>query len=147
MKSNLALFILALFYLPATAQETPVNWNFSIQKEETGLIKLVCEATLEPGWYIYSQFLGDDGPIPTSIQLDESLSAEKVGKPTESGHKKEGHDPIFDMNIVKFSKSAIFSQMLKLNSDNATIKGVIEYMTCDDHKCLPPTTAAFSLHP
>ena len=127
------------------AQMNPVEWTFTLQKGEETAYKVVCTAELDAGWYIYSQFLGDEGPIPTSITLEDTDAFVPVGEPTEEGDKKEGHDPIFDMHIVKFSQTATFSQPIKITADNATIRGSVEYMTCDDHKCLPPTTKEFAL--
>ena len=128
-----------------SSQTTPIKWSFSVENGEQSTHKIICQAELEPGWYIYSQFLGEDGPIPTTITLDDSGEYAIQGGPTEEGEKKEGHDPLFDMHIVKFSKSATFAQPINLQADNATIRGSVEYMTCDDHKCLPPTTAEFTL--
>ncbi|RMG86796.1 MAG: hypothetical protein D6714_03540, partial [Bacteroidetes bacterium] len=94
----------------------PVKWSFSTEKVNDQEYNLKFTATIEPGWYVYSQFLeGEDGPIPTSFNFDESDHFELVGKAVEnSDHRKEGHDPMFDMNIVKFAESVTFTQKIKV---------------------------------
>ena len=48
------------------------------------------------------------------------------------------------MIVTKFYNEARFTQRIKLLSDSATITGNLDYMTCDDEKCLPPTDEDFS---
>ena len=43
------------------------------------------------------------------------------------------------MKIKFFENSAIFKQRVKTTSDINTINGVVEFMVCDDSKCLAPT--------
>ncbi len=47
--------------------------------------------------------------------------------------------PVFEMKIKFFENSAIFKQRVKTTSDINTINGVVEFMVCDDTKCLAPT--------
>jgi hypothetical protein len=49
------------------------------------------------------------------------------------------------MNVSFFEKSVIFQQKVKLKAGQATVKGTLEYMTCNDKQCLPPETIAFSI--
>ena len=49
------------------------------------------------------------------------------------------------MNVSYFEKSVIFQQKVKLTGANATVKGTLEYMVCDDSQCLPPETVEFSV--
>jgi hypothetical protein len=102
-------------------------------------------ATIDPGWAIYSQYLEDeDGPIPTSFQYDEEGHFELIGKNEETGNRKEAFDPIFEMNVIKFTKKAIFTQKVKATDLSKPITGYLTYMTCDDERCLPPTDFDFS---
>ncbi len=138
--------ILLTTFLFAYGQEQPINWSYSAESLGADEYKLVFTAELEEGWYVYSQFLDpDEGPVPTSIRLETSNNYVTVGEPTESGDKKEGHDQFFDMFIVKFGNEAKFTQNIKLKAPVGVVNGSIEYMTCDDHKCLPPTEVKFTI--
>jgi len=50
------------------------------------------------------------------------------------------------MNVSYFEKTVTFQQKIKLKSaKTASIKGKLEYMTCNDMKCLPPEDLDFSV--
>jgi hypothetical protein len=39
----------------------------------------------------------------------------------------------------------IFQQKIKLKKPAVTVKGSLEFMICNDHKCLPPADIDFSI--
>jgi len=51
----------------------------------------------------------------------------------------------FKMNVSYFENSVIFQQKIKLKKDQTSIKGKVEYMVCNDKKCLPPEDIDFSI--
>jgi thiol:disulfide interchange protein DsbD len=48
------------------------------------------------------------------------------------------------MRLKYFEHSAVFTQRVKLLSEATTITGELEFMVCDDSKCLPPEYLDFS---
>ena len=89
----------------------PVKWTYKAIPGKPGEYTLEFTATIEDGWYVYSQFIADGGPIPTSFSFDKNSALELIGKLTEKGDKtKEGFDEMFNMNIKKFAHRAIFEQ-------------------------------------
>lgn len=141
----IALLLTAQF---ASAQILePVKWSFSQNQISDDEFEIIYTATLDDGWYIYSQYLeGDDGPIPTSFNYEGNTgSYALVGKNEErSSHKKSGYDKMFEMDVIKFSKQVSFVQKVKVTDDSQPVKGYFEYMTCDDSRCLPPDEVDFS---
>jgi len=124
----------------------PVKWTFDAQKIDAEHFELVITADVEKGWNIYSQYLeSDEGPIATTFSFDKADGMELLGKTTESGHKKEGFDEMFEMNIIKFSDKVKFIQKVKVKEGIGTISGYVEFMTCDDHRCLPPEEVPFKI--
>lgn len=123
----------------------PVKWSFDVKHVEGNQYDLIFNAKIDEGWNIYSQYLeSDDGPIRTSFVYEEPANLKKVGKNKESSPKrKEGHDEMFDMNVIKFGKSAKFIQRVEVAGQNAAIVGYLEYMACDAEKCLPPQDVEF----
>ena len=65
------------------APAEPVTWTLDIEKKSADHWALKFTATVQDGWYVYSQeSFGADGPIPTSIALDSALThAQLVGEP------------------------------------------------------------------
>jgi len=123
----------------------PVQWSYGHIKIDEDLYYLVYKADIEHGWSVYSQFIEDGGPFPTTLYYEkEDLNI--VDQSYESGAKKEGLDPIFDMHVIKFvdKKPYILAHKVAVSDIDTPLSGVLTYMTCDDEKCLPPTDQEFS---
>ncbi|MDN3491574.1 protein-disulfide reductase DsbD family protein [Winogradskyella bathintestinalis] len=139
-KLFICAFLIALTSSTAIAQVLePVEWSTSTEKISETEYDLIINATIDSGWHLYSQEVPDDGPIPTTFTYVESEDYTLVNKTLE----EEGHtvdDPIFGMMIKFFGDKAEFRQRVKiLNNEISVIKGEVEFMVCDDSKCLPPT--------
>ena len=121
----------------------PVKWSFSVENEGGGQATLVLKAAIENKYHVYSQFLVGEGPIPTTFTFEKSRDYELIGTVSESKPEEE-YDPNFEMKLKYFSHEAVFKQKIKiLNSGPFQIKGVLNYMCCDDSHCLPPTDVDF----
>ncbi|RMD71616.1 MAG: DUF255 domain-containing protein, partial [Bacteroidetes bacterium] len=126
----------------------PVKWSARVEKVDAQTFDLVFEATIDEGWAVYSQHIEGDGPIPTSFWFDEKEGLEKVGEVQESGSKRlTGFDPIFELEVTKYKHDARFVQRIRTTSPEQPVTGWLEYMTCDDTRCLPPTTVSFYVVP
>ncbi|NEN23077.1 thiol:disulfide interchange protein [Cryomorpha ignava] len=123
----------------------PIKWEFSVEDETDSTAVLVAEATLEENWHLYSMFVDENaGPVPTSLNFEESNSFEVIGKPSE-GKPEIIYDPNFQIDLGLFSGTAKFKQKIrKLTTKPAKITGQITFMVCDDMKCLPPDDLDFA---
>ncbi len=124
----------------------PVTWSFSSKMIKSDEYDLIITANMEPKWSIYSQYTEDSGPIPTSFTFEQGSHYTRVGPVKESGKKKEGPDPLFgDVVVIKFYEGpVVFTQRVKVTDVSKPISGFLEFMTCDDERCLPPTEVEFS---
>lgn len=124
---------------------SPVKWNFSSKKISDSEAEITLKASIDKGWHVYSQNIANDGPVPTSFNFEKSNNYSLIGKVTE-GKAIEEQDVNFGMLLKFFEHEAIFKQKVKLLSNKAfTIKGSLEYMCCDNTKCLPPETVEFEV--
>lgn len=138
MKKTFLFLICAFMATFLFAQENPIVWKTKAEKITENEYKISLIGTIQTGWYIYSQYLAsDDGPVRTTIEFDKD-GYETIGKTDETGHKKEGFDEMFGMNVIKFSDEIIFTQKIKVNSNVKNIKTKLNYMTCNNEVCLPP---------
>ena len=116
----------------------PVKWETSTEKISDTEYVLISTATIDSGWHLYSQDVPEGGPIPTSFAYKTESGFELNGKTIE----EEGHtvdDPVFEMKIKFFADKAEFRQRIKvLNKELSLVEGEVEFMVCDDEKCLPP---------
>jgi thiol:disulfide interchange protein len=116
----------------------PVKWSTSVEKISDIEYNLIATATIESGWHLYSQVVPEGGPIPTLFTYDDSS-----GKVRTMGNtsEEEGHtvdDPVFNMKIKFFENSATFKQKVELVEGTNLVNGIVEFMVCDDARCLPP---------
>ena len=137
---NTFIFIFLTYSLGIFSQiEDPLKWATSVEKTSETEFVLVSTATIDDGWHLYAQDVPQDGPIATSFTFENAKNDYSLkGNTTE----QEGitiDDPVFEMNIKFFENTAVFKQKIQTKSDLNFIKGVVEFMVCDDTKCLPPT--------
>lgn len=145
MKRFLSVFILLSLSLFANAQiYDPVNWKFEAEKINDKEATIVITADIQAGWHLYSQFIEEGGPIPTTFKFEGS-GFTKVGSVTESPKAISAFDPNFNMQIAWHKDRVKFSQKIKLTQPKVTVKGVLEFMVCDDSHCLPPEEVPFSV--
>ncbi len=148
-------FLLTFVFIPICAFGQiyePVTWTYSKEQISESKYELIFEADIEEGWAIYSNDIKNNGvdcdieicPLPVSFLFDDSDDFILVDNLIEDKeNKKTSFDPIFQMEVTKFSKKAIFRQVIELINDNVIVSGYLTFMTCDDTKCLPPTDVDF----
>lgn len=146
MKKKSLFFCLCLWSWPLFSQDlNPVSWRFTADKISEDVFDLNFTARLNKGWYIYSQQLEDDGPIPTSINIGFQESFTLIGTPKETGsNKQEGYDQLFDIQVIKYAKKVTFTQRVRLLEKVDEISGYVEFMCCDNERCLPPKEIDFT---
>jgi hypothetical protein len=146
MKKATLLFTMLLFtVLGASAQiETPVTWSYAFKKTTSTTAVVYLKATIQDGWHLYSQTVKPGGPVKTTIKFNPSKDFIKVGTTIEPKPITK-FEKVFDMNVGYFEKQVIFQQKIKLNKAATTVSGTIEFMTCDDSRCLPPEEIKFSV--
>lgn len=135
-----------IFLMPLLAKAQilePVTWDFKTEKLADDRYNLVFTANIEPKWHLYSQNIPMSPPA-TTFSFNENTAVEFIGDVSET-ESVEQYDPNFDMVLRFFSDQAVFKQEVKLLSSEATsVKGVLEFMSCDDMRCLPPSEIDFS---
>jgi thiol:disulfide interchange protein DsbD len=123
----------------------PVKWTFDAKQVGDDEFDIIMKANIDKGWYVYSQHIGEGGPIPAEITFEKGSHYTLVGKNKEGGHMKKMFDKIFEMDLVKFKDEYTVTQRVKVNDYSKSIKGSVYFQTCDDEQCLPPTDVPFSL--
>ena len=154
-------FVLALFLTPIFGVSQiydPVDWSFSKQKISENTYELTFVADIEQGWAIYSNDIYNNDidcdveicPLPVSFEFDKDNDLESyylIGDIKEVDENKSvSQDPIFLMEVTKFTKKATFKQVIELKAENVNVSGYLTFMVCDDTKCLPPTDVEFEFN-
>lgn len=137
--ASLLALLLLIFQWGFSQILEPVEWSTSVEKISDDTYILVSKANIEKGWHLYAQDVPDDGPIPTTFSYNLDEEGVLLGLTKES----EGHivdDPVFLMKIKYFEDYTEFRQAIKvINNGLSSVLGEVEFMVCDDTRCLPPT--------
>ena len=121
----------------AQAPESTATWKVAQKAVSDSEYELTFTATIEPGWHIYTT---DHKYNPTTLEFDEPVGYSPVGslvqatEPTVSGDDKV------------FFNTAVFTQKVKLDGPEATVKGEITWSGCNEQFCAAPEHWEFSLN-
>jgi len=135
-----------LFTLFTSAQiYDPVKWDFSYEKKGDKQYDLIFNATIDKGSHIYSIDIPAGGPIPTSFSFDTLQGFRLLGKTFEVTKPVEVLDEAFGFKIKTFSNTAEFRQKITAVESSFTVKGVVNFMACNNATCSPPKDVDFSI--
>ena len=142
------LLIIAVFAISKSAFaqiEAPVKWAYAAKRISPTEAVVFIRATIEPEWHIYSINQKDGGPVKTSFTFPASKDYVLIGKASEPTPATK-FEKAFGIDVSYFEKTVTFQQKIKLKTPGATVvKGSLEYMTCNDRKCLPPDDIDFTV--
>lgn len=140
------MLVFALLASNAFGQiKDPVKWTATSRKKP-GRYEVVLTATLPKPWHIYSQTTGEGGPIATTFRFAKNPLVTLDGDVKEVGALKENFDKLFDTKVKYFGDKVDFVQTVKVKGNVKTnVNVTVEYMTCNDSQCLPPTKKTFNV--
>ena len=147
MKKFTLLFISVLVVTVAFCQaENPVQWSFASVKKADKLYEVTLTATFAKPWHIYSQTTPAGGPVPTQITFKANPLVVLDGAIKETGSLQTIHDENFGVDVKYYSDKVVFTQKVKLKALVKThASGTLEYMVCNDNRCLPPKKVPFDI--
>ncbi len=144
MKSFVISCFFTLFTTLAMAQNTsPVTWDFEVAQNEDKSYTFTATAKMKGEWAIYSQHTGEGGPIPLTFKYEDGIDL--VGETKEESEAIKKMSKLFEVDVIKFKKEAVFTQTFKPKKGQESIKGTLNFMCCDSQRCLPPTDVDFDV--
>ena len=73
----------------------PVTWSYSYESINEKEGNLIFKAVIDNGWHVYSQFIAEGGPIPTTFTFNKNKAFDLLGKISEMSTQQIGpHDII-----------------------------------------------------
>ncbi|WP_207514431.1 protein-disulfide reductase DsbD domain-containing protein [Longitalea luteola] len=147
MKVTLLSLLVTLISAVSFAQSsTQVKWSFSSKKIADKTYEVRVKATVNGDWHIYSQNVGVDGPIPTVFTFTKNPLLVVDGKVKEVGNLITKNEEVWGGKVNYYEKTVEFIQTVKVKSAAKTnLAGKVEYMVCNEEKCLPPSETTFSV--
>lgn len=140
MMRRLFLSVVALVLgFVAYAQENPVTWSAKIENLGENLYEIVLTGDIEGAeWHIYDLGPYTDGPIATSVVVaGEGVQA--VGSPYIRTEIHKAYDELFGMEIGTCASGVQIAQKVEVSGAAPVAKVTVEWQTCSEGSCLPPT--------
>jgi hypothetical protein len=145
-------FILSLTLVMATwavmAQSTKeVKWEFTSKKLADKTYEVRISAKINGDWHLYAQNVGVEGPVPTTFTFSKNPLLSFDGKVKEVGKVIKKTEEVWGGVVNYYEKTVDFVQVVKVKGSAKTnLAGKVEFMVCNDEKCLPPSEVAFSVN-
>lgn len=141
----LLLFVLLANFVSGQIFE-PVTWTHELKITGKNSGEIIHKAKIEDKWHLYGMNIPENGPRPTKIVYESISNAEKVGAIAGKSKLLEVYDKSFEMNLSWYAKEAVFVQKISFkDASKVKIAGFVEFMACDDERCLPPVQEEFTL--
>lgn len=145
-KIIIGLFLILLAGFANAQINNPVTWTYTAKKIADKTYELHMTATIDGNWHLYAQDAGK-GPEPTSFVFTPNPLIKYDGKIKEIGKQEQSFDKNFNSVLKYYGKKVDFVQKVKVKSSTATVvKGVVNFMVCNDRQCLPPRDVPFTIN-
>ncbi len=120
----------------------PVKLSYTAKKTGANQYEIRIKALIDPKWHLYSTANPDGGADPTVVKF---TNADGVNKLKEDGKMQTVFEKAFGVNQKFFENNVDFVQVVKVRPGEKKVRGTIEYMVCNDKKCLPPKEVEFEI--
>ncbi|MGV3766834.1 MAG: protein-disulfide reductase DsbD domain-containing protein [Chitinophagaceae bacterium] len=145
MKSLLVVLCYIFLGYNVNAQDnSPVQWSTESKRLNDSTAMILIKAKIEEGWHLYSQELMPSGPQSTEFYFEKNPAYTLIGNVVEPKPISK-FEQVFEMNVLYFEKSVLFTQKVNLKADSVLIKGEVLFMACNDETCMAPTTIPISV--
>ncbi len=125
---------------------SPVKWSFSSKKVGAGIYELQMKAVIDEGWHMYAQQVPENTVEPTVITFSKNPLLVVDGKVKENGRLLRLFEKNFNATLPYYEKEVSFVQRVNVKGSVKTkMKGMVRFMVCDDHQCLPPKEVEFNI--
>ena len=143
MKRIYALLLVLVSVLSASAQMVdPVHFTTQLKELTNNEAEIIFTGKIDAGWHVYSTEMSG-GPIPATFNKVKMEGVETIGKLKPRGNEQKKFDKLFDMEVRFFENTATFVQKVKFTKEKYLIDCYLEYGTCNDEMCMPPSSVEF----
>jgi hypothetical protein len=147
MKKLVAIFLfLGIGSLAIADVKDPVSWTYTAKKKSANTYDIVITATLQNPWHIYSVTSPKGAGMPTNLLFKKNPLISLFGPIRENGKLQSEYSKDFDATVKYYAGKVEFIQTIVVRGKAKTnISGTIEYMVCNDDRCLPPASKTFAI--
>ena len=125
--------------------KTPITWDNSFEMVSDTEAVASFTATIDNGWHLYSTQLPEGGPSPTVVVWDKISGLEPTGDLTPDHAPIEKADEMFELTLSWWEQKVTLTQHFKVTDPSTVhLEGYVEYSSCNDETCIPPTKEPFT---
>ena len=125
--------------------KTPITWDNSFEMVSDTEAVASFTATIDNGWHLYSTQLPDGGPSPTVVVWDKISGLEPTGDLFPDHAPIEKVDEMFELTLSWWEQKVTLTQHFKVTDPSTVhLEGYVEYSSCNDETCIPPTKEPFT---
>lgn len=145
------LYLLAFLTVTAIAVQAQsakqVQWSYVAKKVSDKVYEIRMTAAIGANYHLYAQNLSVEGPLPTTFKFVANPLLVLDGKVKEDGKVIKKREEVWGGNVQYFENTVDFVQTIKLKANVKTnLAGSVEFMVCNDNRCLPPSTVEFKVN-
>lgn len=122
----------------------PVKVTTTIKETSATEAVITFVASIQSGWHMYSTQVVEDGPTPTTINVEKITGAELDGPLKTAAAPIKRYEDMFGADVYFFENTATFTQKVKLLGGKYEVEGYLQFGACNDQNCIPPTSEDFS---
>ena len=138
------LIVLSSFFISEAVPSDPITWSYDVVIAEDESLEVIFTADIEGKWVLYSQHTDPDGPVPTSFTFGTNKCVIPVGEVEEKSEMILEHSDLFGVDVMKYKNQSVFTQKVDKKCAGR-LNCIIQYMTCDGERCLPPKKVTFEI--
>ena len=141
--------VLALLFATSVFGQSnkQVQWSFSSKKIAENTYEIHMTAIVNDDWHLYAQNVGVEGPVPTSFSFTKNPLLILDKKVKEDGNLVKKKEEVWKGVVNYYENKVNFIQVVKVKGNVKTnLAGKVEFMVCNDSRCLPPSTVDFKVN-
>jgi len=146
-KIMLSLLLVMAGWAVMAQSDKEVKWTFTVKKIADKTYEVRMTAHINGDWHLYAQNAGVEGPIPTTFTFTKNPLLSLDGGVKEVGNMIKKSEEVWGGVVNYYEKTVDFVQVVKVKGKAKTsLTGKVEFMVCNDEKCLPPSEVPFTIN-
>ena len=137
-KLFLSVVALVLGFVAYAQVENPVSWSTKVENIGENLYEIILTGEIDGEWHIYDLGPYTDGPIATSVVV-AGEGVKTVGEAYIKTEVHKAYDELFGMEIGVCDSGVQIAQKVEVAGKAPVAKVTVEWQTCSEGSCLPPT--------
>lgn len=123
----------------------PIEWRYKVRRISFNRFQIHITAIIQHPYRLYSQESALEGPLPTSINFEESSFIHFVDAYKEEGNLKEEYSKLYKASISYYTSVVDYVQEIHAFLPNEVVKGKITYTPCTESHCLSTREEEFKI--